>query len=211
MARKTVHFAVYDQLADWEIGHALAHIRDTSAHRPPRDTYDTVSVGASRGDVITSIGGMHIQADIGLDELRPQDSSLLILPGSGAYDQGEELAPFVRKAREFLDAGVPVAAICGATAGLAREGLLDERAHTSGAAEYLAAQPGYKGHDRYAEADAVTDGDLITAGPVHPVPFAREIFRRLDLHEPAVLDAWERLFGAADPSAFPVLMEASAK
>jgi putative intracellular protease/amidase len=31
-----------------------------------------------------------------------------------------------------------VAAICGATAGVARGGLLDERTHTSASAEYLA-------------------------------------------------------------------------
>lgn len=46
---------------------------------------------------------------------------------------------FAAAARRFLDAGVRVAAICGATAGLARASLLDEGSHTSAAAEYLAA------------------------------------------------------------------------
>ena len=56
---------------------------------------------------------------------------------------------FAGKAAEFLDAGVPVAAICGATAGLAAEGLLDDRRHTSNAAEFLAAT-GYGGADATA-------------------------------------------------------------
>ena len=45
----------------------------------------------------------------------------------------------VEVARVFLKAGVPVAAICGATAGLARGGLLDGCRHTSNSKEYLAA------------------------------------------------------------------------
>jgi hypothetical protein len=82
-----------------------------------------------------------------------------------------------------------------------------DREHTSAAAEYLAAT-GYHGGGRYREAPAVTDGDLITAGPTEPVAFAREIFARLDLYEPQVLEAWFRLFAHSDPSAFPVLMAA---
>jgi hypothetical protein len=54
----------------------------------------------------------------------------------------------------------------------------------------------------------MTDGDLITAGPTEPIAFAREIFAKLDLYEPHVLDAWYRLFAHSDPSAFPVLMAA---
>jgi putative intracellular protease/amidase len=42
-------------------------------------------------------------------------------------------------ASRFLDTGVPVAAICGATEALARAGLLDRRPHTSAAPEALAA------------------------------------------------------------------------
>jgi hypothetical protein len=40
------------------------------------------------------------------------------------------------------------------------------------------------------------------------VAFAREIFRRLDIYRPEVLDAWFRLFANSDPTAFEVLMAA---
>ncbi|TVL92547.1 DJ-1/PfpI family protein [Streptomyces sp. SAJ15] len=207
MGQQTVHVAVYDALADWEVGFATAHIRDTSYHRPPRTGFAIATVGLTEEPVVT-MGGMRIQPDLTVDALRPQDSALLILPGASSWDTGDANAPFARAARAFLDADVPVAAICGATAGLAREGLLDDRDHTSGAAGYLAAT-GYRGGDRYREAAAVTDGNLVTAGPTEPVAFAREVLALLDVYEPEVLDAWYRLFSASDASAFGVLAEAA--
>ncbi|MER6944341.1 type 1 glutamine amidotransferase family protein [Nonomuraea sp. NPDC000554] len=202
--KKPVHLAVYDTLADWETGHATAHLRNGQFHREPGG-YEIVTVGPSL-EPITTMGGQRVLPDLALDALTPAGSAMLILPGAGLWDAGDDLAPFARKAREFLDAGVPVAAICGATAGLAREGLLDDRDHTSGAVQYLEAQAGYAGAKRYRDEDAVLDGDLVTAGPTEPVAFAREIFRRLDVLRPEVLDAWFRLFGRSDASAFEVLM-----
>ncbi|QQM42422.1 type 1 glutamine amidotransferase family protein [Streptomyces liliifuscus] len=193
--RKPVHLAVYDTLADWETGHTTAYLA--------RGGYEIRTVGASLAPV-RSVGGLRIQPDVTLDDLRPEDSSLLILPGADLWDTSDDLAPFARKAREFLDADVPVAAICGGTAGLAREGLLDDRAHTSAVSFYLAAT-GYKGGERYVDTDAVTDGRLITAGPTEPVAFAREVFGLLGVYEGEVLDAWYRLFHDSDAEAFAVL------
>lgn len=150
-----------------------------------------------------------MQPACALDDVRPSESSLLILPGADLWDAGDDLAPFARKAREFLDAGVPVAAICGATVGLAREGLLDDREHTSAVSFYLAAT-GYGGGERYVDADAVTDRGLITAGPTEPVAFAREIFRLLGVYDGEVLDAWYRLFHDSDAEAYAVLEKAQA-
>ncbi|MGW0189681.1 type 1 glutamine amidotransferase family protein [Streptomyces sp. NPDC003362] len=200
MSRKPVHLAVYDTLADWEPGHATAHLA--------RAGHEIRTVGPTTAPVRT-LGGLRVQPDLALDDVRPEDSSLLILPGADLWDAGDDLAPFARKARAFLAAGVPVAAICGATAGLAREGLLDDRAHTSAVSFYLAAT-GYRGGDKYVDADAVTDGALITAGPTEPVAFAREILRLLAVYEGEVLDAWYRLFHDSDATAYAVLEKAGA-
>ncbi|KQX80667.1 type 1 glutamine amidotransferase family protein [Streptomyces sp. Root1310] len=200
MSRKPVHLAVYDTLADWETGFATAYLA--------RNGYEIRTVGGS-GEPVLSTGGLRIRPDLTLDTLRPEDSSLLILPGADLWDTSDDLAPFARTARAFLDAGVPVAAICGATAGLAREGLLDDRDHTGAVSFYLAAT-GYAGGDRYVEADAVTDANLITAGPTEPVAFAREIFRLLGVYEGEVLDAWYRLFHDSDAAAYEVLEKATA-
>ena len=51
----------------------------------------------------------------------------------------------------------------GATAALARKGLLDRRKHTSNALIYLQQLPQYRGAALYCEQPAVTDGQLITA------------------------------------------------
>ncbi|MGW2591875.1 type 1 glutamine amidotransferase family protein [Streptomyces sp. NPDC001515] len=195
MTRGTVHLAVYDTFADWETGYATAHLA--------RNGFTVRSVGPTTGPV-TSMGGLVVLPDLALDALRPGDSALLILPGADLWDTGDALAPFARAARGFLDAEVPVAAICGATAGLAREGLLDARPHTSAADVYLAAT-GYAGGAHYTEADALTDGGLITAGPTEPVAFAREILALLGVYDEKRLDAWYRLFHDSDPSAYPVL------
>ncbi|KUN62156.1 thiamine biosynthesis protein ThiJ [Streptomyces canus] len=200
MSRKPVHLAVYDTYADWETGHATAYLA--------RAGYEIRTAGPSR-EPVTSIGGLRVQPACALDDVRPSESSLLILPGADLWDAGDDLAPFARKAREFLDAGVPVAAICGATAGLAREGLLDDREHTSAVSFYLAAT-GYGGGERYVDADAVTDRGLITAGPTEPVAFAREIFRLLGVYDGEVLDAWYRLFHDSDAEAYAVLEKAQA-
>jgi putative intracellular protease/amidase len=206
MTTKRIHLAVYDTLADWEIGYLTAEIRNGRWQRAP-GKHSMVTVGKTLEPVVT-MGGLRITPEVALDQMSARDSAMLVLPGADLWDGSEVLAPFARAAREFLGAGVPVAAICGATAGLAREGLLNERGHTSAVREYLEMQPGYTGGDHYADVDACSDGDLITAGPTEPIAFAREIFARLETFRPEVLQAWFRLFGHSDPSAYELLATA---
>ncbi|WP_327117151.1 DJ-1/PfpI family protein [Streptomyces sp. NBC_01341] len=201
MTGTTVHLAVYDTFADWEPGFATAHLT--------RHGHTVRTVGLT-AEPVTTMGGLRVQPDLALRELSPEDSGLLVLTGASLWDTGETLAPFAGAARTFLDAGVPVAAICGATAGLAREGLLDDRPHTSAVPFYLAAT-GYAGGAHYVDTDAVTDpasasrGALVTAGPTEPVAFAREILGLLGVYGPEKLDAFHRLFHDSDPSAYEVL------
>lgn len=204
MEPRTVYVFVYDTLADWEPGYAIAGINNPGYQRQP-GRYRVRTVGADAAAVRT-IGGVTIVPDMAASELDPADSAMLILPGGDVWD-GDGVPGAVEKAREFLDAGVPVAAICGATSGLARAGLLDDVDHTSNALEYLQAT-GYRGAARYRNEPAVTDGNLITAPGTAPIEFAREIFRKLELYEPRVLDAWYSLFKTGDPAAFYALAQA---
>lgn len=198
----TAHLDVYDTLADWEVGPLLVELR---TGRFTGTAWNVVTVAESRKQ-ITTMGGLRVVPDMLVDDLDPAASNLLILPGADMWDAGGG-SVFAAAAARFLDPGVPVAAICGATAGLARGGLLDRRHHTSAAAEYLMAT-GYAGGDRYVAERAVVDGDLITAGPQSPVQFARATLGRLGLGSDRTLEAYEGLFHRADPAAFPVLMEA---
>jgi putative intracellular protease/amidase len=202
MQTKTAHVAIYDTLADWEVGHLLAELR---TGRFTGTSFDVVTVAESR-EPVTTMGGLRIVPDALLADLDPADSDLLVLPGAEIWDTGGGEA-FAAAAGRFLEAGVPVAAICGATAGLARAGLLDERNHTSVAAEYLAAT-GYAGGDRYVDERAVVDGDLITADSSSPVQFACATLGRLGLVSERTSEAYEALFHGDDAAAFPVLMQA---
>jgi putative intracellular protease/amidase len=201
MDKRTAHLGVYDTLTDSEVGHLLVELH---TGRFTGTSFDVVAVAEAR-EPITTMGGVRISPDMLLDDLDPTSSDLLILPGAEIWDAGGGGA-FAAAGARFLEAGVPVAAICGATAGLARAGLLDGRNHTSSAREYLAAT-GYAGGDHYLDERAVVDGDLITAGPQSPVQFARATMARLDLASARTLEAYEALFHRGDQAAFPVLME----
>jgi putative intracellular protease/amidase len=202
MSNRAAHVALFDDLADYEVGHLLIELR---TGRFTGERFDVLAVAESL-EPITTMGGVRMLPDVLLADLDPADSDVLILPGGDAWDAGGGDA-FAAAAERFLQSEVPVAAICGATAGLARAGVLDERGHTSSAAEYLAAT-GYAGGDRYVNERAVVDGDLITAGPQSPVQFACATLGRLGLASDDMLDAYERLFDRGDASAFSVLMQA---
>jgi putative intracellular protease/amidase len=201
MSHRSAHLAVYDGLAESEVGHLLAELH-TGRFTGVR--FDVITVAEELAPV-TTMGGLRVIPDMRLSELHPSDSDVLVLPGAEMWDSGGGAA-FAAAAGRFLDAGVPVAATCGATVGLARAGLLNDRAHTSSSADYLAAT-GYAGGGCYVNERAVVDGDLITAGPQSPVQFARATMEHLGLASGETLDAYEGLFHRADPDAFPALMQ----
>lgn len=197
MTQQTVYLYVFNTLADWEPSFAIAGINNPAFQAQP-GRFEVKTVGETREPVRT-IGGMTILPDMTLAEVEPAQSALLILPG-GNWNAGQNLAA-LEKAREFLAAGVPVAAICGATEGLARVGLLDDRKHTSNALEYLQAT-NYQGAAHYQVQRAVTDGNLITAGAASAIEFAYQIFQKLTVYDQQTLDAWYGLYTTADPAYF---------
>jgi len=202
MNRQPVYLYVLDTMADWEPGYAITGI-SRPAYQANPGRYEVRTVGA-RKEAVRTMGGVTIIPDLALDDVRPEGSAMLILPGAETWEGGEH-AGAVEMAERFLEAGVPVAAICGATAGLAARGLLDARPHTSNAVEYLDTIAGYAGHGHYVAEPAVRDGQLITASGTAPVDFARRIFEALELYEPPVLDAWYALYGRGDPAGFYAL------
>ncbi len=200
--QQIVHLFLFDGFADWESGFAIAGLNSPAFQRCPGRF--RVQTAARTLEPVASMGGLHILPDLLLEELTPSSSAMLILPGGSAWD-AQENPDAVEVARSFLGAGVPVAAICGATAGLARGGLLDHRRHTSNAREYLAATD-YSGRDQYEDAPAVTDGNLITAAGTAPLDFACHIFRRLEVFTPQVLESWFLLFKTGESKHYEALM-----
>lgn len=205
MKQQDVHLFVFDSLSDWEAGYAVAGINSPQFQKNPGSS--RIRTVALRKNPVTTMGGINIIPDIALDMLSPKDSAMLILPGGIAWDEGKNMEA-VEVAAAFLGLGVPVAAICGATAGLARGGLLDSRQHTSNAPEYLAATQ-YCGAALYEDSPAVSDDNVITASGIAPIDFAYHIFRHLDLYSLQVLDAWYGLYKTGRPEYFNALMKAA--
>lgn len=205
MNNDTIHVAIYDTWADWEPGYALAHLA-SGDWQPDGKKYRIVTVGET-SDPITTKGGITLTPDITIGELDPSNSAMLILPGADTWLGGGN-AGFVDTASRFLAGGVPVAAICGATVGLAHAGVLNELDHTSNAPQILESDA-YTGHARYKSELVVTDGDLITAAGIAPVEFALAIFERLAFYNRAINDNWYLLYGQQDAAGFFGLMDAA--
>ncbi len=185
---RAVHVLVFDGLADWEPGLALAEVRRSGGYR-------VVSVGFGAGPA-TSMGGLRVLPEIGIEEVRPEAVRLFLMPGGECWEKGDyPVAALERKLRELVAARVPIAAICGATVALARAGLLDDRAHTSNDRGWLAkAAPSYVGSALYRDELAVRDRGVITAPGTGNVELAREILAELEIMTPRHRDVWFHLF-----------------
>jgi len=206
MTVQDVHLLVLDTLADWEPGLAIARLNEPAPGVPSK--YRVRSVGLS-GEAVRTKGGLRILPDLRVEELSPDDSALLILPGADIWMDSRTDAALTA-ASAFVKAGVPVAAICGATAGLARAGLLDDCRHTSNAPEFLAAT-GYQGAKHYVHAPVVEDRGIITAPGTAPLDFAREILAKMQVFSAAALDAWYALYRTGKPEHYFAFVEAVKK
>ena len=203
---KLVYLYVFDDLSDWEIGYVTAGINNLAlqAH-PPRYHVKTFS---QTGDPIRTAGGLRIMPDIRLEDVVLADAAMLILPG-GAGWEAKVHEDVLLLAKEFHTRKIPIAAICGATLGIARAGLLDSTQHTSNSREYIMLSK-YTGGHNYREALAVRDNRIITSPGTAPVDFAREVFAELALYTDEVLDAWYRLFTTSSVEAYEDLIRALA-
>lgn len=201
------HLYLFDGFADWEAAFAIAGINNPQFQRVP-GRWQVKTVAESPRVMVRSIGGVAVLPDAFLEELHPEDSGLLILPGGPGWEEDGPHDAAIHAAVEFVEHGVPVAAICGATAGMARAGLLDERAHTSNAASYLNGT-GYAGQDHYRDEAAVNEGGVITAGGMAPIEFAFEIFKQIGLYEDEALQAWYELYKTGKSEHFARLRQAA--
>jgi len=199
--KRNVHLFVFDTMADWEAAYAVAAI-NSPQFQSGSSRYRVLTVAATLAPV-TTMGGVRIEPDVMIDAVLPEESAMLILPGGYAWENGGN-SEALELAAQFIDCGVPVAAICAATLALARAGLLDHLRHTSNAREYLISS-GYRGTAFYCGVPAVTDHNVITATGLAPVDFAREIFKALNLYSPATVEAWYAMFKQCDASKFDAL------
>ncbi|HVG20231.1 MAG TPA: DJ-1/PfpI family protein [Blastocatellia bacterium] len=184
--RKKAYLLVFDGLADWETALALCEINK-------KDDIDVITVGPSM-EPVTTMGGVKIIPDAVIEDVDARRACIFIAPGGDMWEQEADeriISLFGRLHGE----GVTIGAVCGATLGLGRAGLLNNTYHTSNSLPYLKEMlPDYKGEGFYVEALAVTDKDIITASGVGSVEFAREVIKRLGLYDEKDAEVWWSLF-----------------
>ena len=201
----TLYLYILDTLADYEPGNVMAELRSGRYLKDPALGFSVVLCGSTL-DPVTTMGGLHLTPEVLIGDIQPVPGDVLILPGADTWLDPARAAA-LKAAGRLLDGGILVAAICGATVGLANAGLLDNRPHTSNDPAVLKMFcPNYKGEDHYVNEPAVTDGNLITASGLAPVEFASHVFRSLDVMAPATLEAWHGLFTTRRPDYFYALM-----
>ncbi|HAH62024.1 MAG TPA: glutamine amidotransferase [Treponema sp.] len=202
----TVFLYVTDTLADWEIAFLTAELYSKRFFADKRTDCKIVKTGMT-DEPVTTMGGMKIIPDCTVDDIVLKDGDMLVLPGADTW-----LSPVHDRILEIADkriqAELPVAAICGATAGLARTGALNRRKHTSNDVSFLKqAVPSYTGEPLYVQDSAVSDRNLVTASGQAPLLFAYEILKLLHVFRPDTLEAWKNLYLTNEPVYFYRLMQ----
>ncbi|AZH30637.1 type 1 glutamine amidotransferase family protein [Paenibacillus sp. M-152] len=188
----TVYLYVFDTMADWEIGYLTAELNSGRYYKKGLVPSKIVTVGMEKTPV-TTMGGLKILPDIKLDECSIESTDLLILPGGNTWTETIH-QPILKIAERCLEKGIWVAAICGATMGLAQAGLLNSRSHTSNDLEYLKMTcPTYTGEKYYKMESAVTNGRLITASGMAPLEFSVHVLKALGVFSSKTLEAWYSL------------------
>lgn len=203
--KNTIYLYVFDTMADWEIGYLSTEINSGRYNKKGVMPLKIVTVGINKKP-ITTMGGLEILPEIELKECSIEKTAALILPGGNTWTEAIH-APLIKMAEEYLDKGIVVGAICGATIRLAMEGVLNKRAHTSNDLGYLKMVcPSYDGEKFYKQECVVTDGNLITASGIAPLEFTLHILKILELFSPKTLDAWYNLYKTQDAKYFFELM-----
>lgn len=201
-----VYLYVFDTMSDWEIGYLTAELNVGRYYKKGLAPSKIVTVGIEKTPV-TTMGGLKILPDIKLDECSIESTDALILPGGETWIQTMH-QPILKIAQRCLKEGILVAAICGATMGLAQTGLLNSHWHTSNDLEYLKMIcPTYTGERYYKMESVVTDGKLITASGIAPLEFSVHVLKALGVFSSKTLDAWYSLNKTQESKYFYELMD----
>ncbi|WP_292345448.1 DJ-1/PfpI family protein, partial [Methanoregula sp. PtaB.Bin085] len=113
----TLYLFVTDTLADWEPGHVIAELRSGRYLKDPSSRYDVVLCGSTLHR-ITTMGGIPLVPEVLVEDIRPRERDVLVLPGADTWLETEK-EPVMETVRDLLENGTVVAAICGATLALA--------------------------------------------------------------------------------------------
>ena len=201
-----VYFYILNTMADWEYGFLLAELNSKRYFLPSKKDLEIITVSNDKNPK-TSMGGFKISPDITINELDFSNEDFLILPGADKWLENEQKEILI-KSKEFINNDMNVAAICGATFGLAKHGALDSKLHTSSDKEYLKMLcPEYGGEEHYQDAVVVNNKRLITASGIAPIEFSYEVIKNLEVFSDETLNNWYGLYDKKEAKYFFGLMK----
>ena len=203
---KIAYHYVFDAMADWETGYLTAELNSGRYFGKDTSRWEVRTFGQGKNPV-RSLGGMKILPDLSVEEISLKEAGLLILPGGNTWLESCHDA-VLKRVGEFLRGEIPVCAICGATAGLARAGYLNDRPHTSNDLGYLKAVcPNYFGEAYYRTTAVAVDGKLLTATGLAPLDFAYETLKLVQVFSSSTLEAWHKLNATHAPEHYRALLD----
>jgi putative intracellular protease/amidase len=184
---KSAYVLIFDDYADWELGNVLAELRRMGKVK-------VVTIGFSKKPVI-SMGGLSVQPDLILSEIKIDDILIFILPGGYMWEGSYPFSEIHDLLNCLENRNIPVAAICAATTVLAKAGILKEKKHTSNSLNYMMKiVPEYSEHNNYVNSLSVNDRHLITASGLGSIDFTKKILEELNLATPEIRTLWYDAF-----------------
>jgi putative intracellular protease/amidase len=150
-------------------------------------------VGIDKNPVRT-IGGLKITPDCSLEEINIDNSLALLLPGSTTWNKTEN-QKILNIALNFINKGILVGAVCGATLALAELDILNNFKHTSNSVDYLKMfSKNYNGEKLYVDEVACIDKNLATASAAGGLLWAKLILEYLDIYPSEKLESWYKYY-----------------
>ena len=205
MKNRKVYMYVFDTMSDWEVGYLTAELNTGRYFKKGLEPLKVITVGIDKNPIMT-MGGLKVIPDISIEECNIESKDVLILPGGDTWTSSiHEI--ILEKAKEALIQGSIVAAICGATLGLAKKGILDFRNHTSNDLEFIKMViPNYSGEKYYKIEAVVNDENLVTASGIAPLEFTFQVLKILQVFKSESLNSWLNLYKTYDSKYFFELM-----
>ncbi|MCW6109171.1 DJ-1/PfpI family protein [Clostridium sporogenes] len=206
--KKIIYLYILESMAEWEVGYILQAISMESMLKKQNREFVIKTVSASKNPIQT-IGGLTITPDCLLDEMDENNMVALLLPGAESWNS-EENNQILEKALSYIDRGILVGAICGATLALADLKVLNKFKHTSNSLDYLILfSKQYSGKELYVNSPAVVDCNLITASSAGGLLWAKHIIQYLNVFPYDIIESWYNYYSTGDPKHFTELISQS--
>lgn len=195
--KKVIYIYILDTMADWEIGYILQSISMEKLLNKDTTKFCIKTVGFNK-KAIKTLGGLTIIPDCSLDEINEDKMVAILLPGADIWnDHNQKL--ILEKIHSYIDKGILVAAICGATIALSDLGILNNCLHTSNSLEYLCSfSKNYTGQDFYKNELSVDDKNIITASSAGGLLWAKQILEHLKVYSNTTIEAWYKYYLTGD-------------